>query len=179
MKVVRALLGVLLIVLSLVPGYFGFRLIHASSQSIGYFLGSLLVVVSVTTLLGGMIFVAQGTGGNAPEKLTEAARRSLSALFGFALSFGSMVLVVVSTKLLSDHVNQRAWAACYLTLAILGFSLGALSFKRSFSSSSWQPPPVVHIDPKSFEEPEPFEPPEPKIAELLDLKRKLKEQGRT
>jgi hypothetical protein len=181
LKIVRRAViavGLLLVLISPIPAYFGANFILLRADFVLIVLGAVLVVISGSTMAGGFHLAKIGIFKNEPEPLVRSSKRSASIFLGVALAAGSWFLFICAL-MIWEKAEAVLWSLAYLTLGCVCCTLGAVSLCRSRSADAWAIPKEPDVIIPEYQENLPVVPPEPDLLGLLQVKKTLKEQGRT
>ena len=175
MRPLRIGLGLALTVLGMLLSWGDWTKLFRSDLPAPLILLALAILgMSLFVAVGGACLVFQGVWRRISERTFRTTGAAASVLLGMALLAAGVLLLVLG-GMLAQKPEARLWGAGYLILGAIGGTLGVVAFARPRFTSGWSPAlPAAPV-----EIPIPFQPPEPNLDALRELKRRLKEQGRT
>jgi MFS family permease len=140
-------------------------------------LSRLLLAFSAGIFAGGVLLIDQALLIHLSERRFKIAGIAASVFFGLALISGGVLLLHLSHLILSRDSEAKLWAMTYLIVGLGGAGVGGMASVRPCFTSGWRPSEGEAFVPPQ-EDLRPFVPPEPDLGSLLDVKRRLREQGR-
>jgi hypothetical protein len=170
--------GIVLSLISAIPGYFGTTLISPTADGNVFVLGVLLFVLSASTLAAGLHLIALGLRAKSSEELRRSWGRSVSAYLGIALILGGWFLLLCLAEIWTPSPGAVLVRAFYFILGIASCTTGTISLGRFLKARLPEVSSEVILLPE-VDEDLPVVAPEPNLAGLLQTKKRLKDQGRT
>lgn len=139
-------------------------------------LATLALLNAFSLLLGGILLTLQGVLKRIPESTFRTLGRAASILFGLTLFSGGALIFVVGVTVIPRETDSP-WAFIYMILGGVGVALGVMSCVRPRFASDWRPPELEPLE-VNLQQLAPMNPPEPDLEGLLQVKKRLRDQGR-